>query len=109
MIRLTSEFWVQAYMRRLDLENIPAFVTTKGDVTAGAVLIKVNTLDGEAQAFERSFDLQTGQRAWIGMAAGVEAEVDMAIQRQKSFDPDIWVIEVEDRQGRNFLDQPGLE
>ncbi|MCF6315837.1 MAG: DUF1491 family protein [Marinosulfonomonas sp.] len=109
MIRLTSEFWVQAYMRRLDLENIPAFVTTKGDLTAGAVLIKVNTLDGNAQAFERSFDLQTGQRAWIGMAAGCEAEVDMAIRRQKSFDPDVWVIEVEDNQGRHLLDQLGLE
>ncbi|PHQ99874.1 MAG: GTP-binding protein Era [Marinosulfonomonas sp.] len=109
MIRLTSEFWVQAYMRRLDLENIPAFVTTKGDLTAGSVLIKVNTLDGNAQAFERSFDLQTGQRAWIGVAVGCEAEVDMAIRRQKSFDPDVWVIEVEDKQGRHLLDQPGLE
>ena len=109
MTRLTSEFWVQAYMRRLDLENIPAFVTTKGDLTAGSVLIKMNTLDGDAQAFERSFDLQTGQRAWMGMAVGCEAEVDMAIQRQKSFDPDIWVIEVEDMQGRHLLDQPGLE
>lgn len=108
MMRLTSEFWVQAYMRRLDLENIPAFVTTKGDLTAGAILIKLNTLDGNAQAFERSFDLQTGQRAWIVMIAGAEAEVDAAIQRQKSFDPDIWVIEVEEKQGRHLLDQDGL-
>jgi len=109
MSRLTSEFWVQAYMHRLDMETIPAFVTTKGDLTAGSVLIKVNTLDGNAQAFERSFDLQTGQRAWMGMAVGIEAEVDMAIKRQKAFDPDVWVIEVEDKQGRHLLDQPGLE
>lgn len=108
MTRLTSEFWVQAYMHRLNLENIPAFVTTKGDLTAGAVLIKINTLDGNAQAFERSFDLQTGQRAWIGRITGTEAQVDAAIQRQKSYDPDIWVIEVEDKQGRHLLDQDGL-
>lgn len=108
MTRLTSEFWVQAYMHRLNLESIPAFVTSKGDLTAGAVLIKLNTLDGNAQAFERSFDLQTGQRAWVGLTAGVEAEVDAAIQRQKSFDPDVWVIEVEDKQGRHLLDQDGL-
>ena len=109
MSRLTSEFWVQAYLHRLNLENIPAFVTTKGDLTAGSVLIKLNTLDGGAQAFERSFDLQTGQRAWIALAAGAEGDVDMAIQRQKSFDPDVWVIEVEDKQGRHLLDQAGLE
>ena len=42
------------------------------------------------------------------MAVGCEAEVDMAIQRQKSFDPDVWVIEVEDKQGRHLLDEPGL-
>ncbi len=108
MTRLTSEFWVQAYLQRLNLANIPAFVTTKGDLTAGAVLVKVNTLDGNAQAFERSFDLQTGQRAWMGMAVGCETEVDMSIQRQKSFDPDVWVIEVEDKQGRHLLDEPGL-
>lgn len=109
MSRLTAEFWVQAYLQRLNLAGIPAFVTKKGDLTAGAVLIKVNTLDGDAQAFERSFDLQTGQRAWVGMAVGCEAEVDAAVGRQKSFDPDVWVIEVEDKQGRHLLDEVGLE
>ncbi len=108
MTRLTSEFWVHAYLKRLDQENIPAFVTEKGDLTAGAVIVKVNTLDGNAQAFERSFDLQKGVRAWVGMASGYEVEVDMAVQRQKSFDPDLWVIEVEDKQGRHLLDEPGL-
>ena len=109
MTRLTTEFWVQAYLKRLEQAAIAAFVTQKGDLTAGAVLIKLNTLDGDAQAFERSFDLQTGQRAWVGMAVGCEAEVDMAVQRQKSFDPDVWVIEVEDKQGRHLLDEVGLE
>ncbi len=108
MTRLTTEFWVQAYLQRLNLANIPAFVTQKGDLTAGAVMVKLNTLDGNAQAFERSFDLEKGQRAWVGMATGCEAEVDMSIQRQKSFDPDLWVIEVEDKQGRHLLDEPGL-
>jgi hypothetical protein len=109
VIRLTAEFWVQAYLQRLNLENIPAFVTQKGDLTAGSVLVKLNTLDGNAQLFQRSFDLQTGQQAWVSLISGSETDVDASINKQKSFDPDLWVIEVEDKQGRNLLDQPGLQ
>lgn len=108
MTRLTSDFWVRAYLARLRLADIPAFVTQKGDDTAGTVLIKLNTLDGRAVARQRSFDLLTGERAWVVLAEGQEAEVDAALARQKSFDPDLWVIEVEDRDGRDLLDQPGL-
>ncbi|HBQ35512.1 MAG TPA: DUF1491 domain-containing protein [Rhodobacteraceae bacterium] len=109
MIKLTAEFWVQAYLQRLNLANIPAFITQKGDLTAGAILIKLNTLDGKAQLFERSFNLETGKRAWVGLSASFEAEIDASVQRQKSFDSDIWVIEVEDKQGRHLLNEPGLE
>ncbi len=108
MARLTSEFWVQAYLARLRLQEIPAFVTSKGDLTAGAVLIKMNTLDGKAVAYQRSFDLMTGARAWITLAEGPEDDVDAALRRQSEFDPDLWVIEVEDKQGRHLLDEPGL-
>ena len=50
----------------------------------------------------------TGDRKWIELASGDEAEVDAIVSRQRSFDPDLWVIEVEDRQGRHLLDEPGL-
>lgn len=108
MTRLTAEFWVQAYLTRLRLSDIPAFVVAHGDNTAGAVLIKLNTLDGQATAFQRSFDLMTGDRRWVELEAGPEADVDAAITRQRGFDPDLWVIELEDRQGRHLLDEPGL-
>ena len=108
MTRLTAEFWVSAYLKRLRLYEIPAFVVTHGDDTAGAVLVKLNTLDGNAKAFQRSFDLMSGERAWMVLAEGAERDVDAALAKQRSFDPDLWVIEVEDRQGRNLLDEPGL-
>jgi len=108
MTRLTADFWVHAYLTRLRLADIPAFVTAKGDATAGAVLVKLNTLDGQARCFQRSFDLMSGERTWIVLAEGDEAEVDAALERQKSFDPDLWVIEVEDRDGRHLLEEPGL-
>ncbi|MBI1492917.1 DUF1491 family protein [Halocynthiibacter styelae] len=108
MSRLTADFWVSAYLTRLRLADIPAFVVKKGDLTAGAVLIKLNTLDGQAEAFQRSFDLMTGERAWISLSQGDEASVDQALSKQRSFDPDLWVIEVEDKAGRHLLDEPGF-
>ncbi|WP_127902157.1 DUF1491 family protein [Solirhodobacter olei] len=108
MARLTSSFWVHAYLARLRQADIPAYVTAHGDDTAGAVLVKLATLDGRAQAFQRSFDLMSGARTWVTLAEGAEREVDEAIARQRGFDPDLWVIEVEDRQGRSLLDQDGL-
>ena len=83
-------------------------MTAHGDDTAGAVLVKLNTLDGQAQAFQRSFDLMSGERAWVVLAEGEERAVDEAIAKQRGFDPDLWVIEVEDRAGRHLLDEPGL-
>ncbi len=105
--RLTADFWVRAYLTRLRLADIPAFVTSKGDPTAGAVLIKLNTLDGQARLWQRSFDLD-GTRIWTVLAEGEEMQVDESVTRQRSFDPDLWVIEVEDRAGRTLLDEEGL-
>lgn len=106
--KLTARFWVDAYLARLRVFDIPAFVVVHGDDTGGAVLVKLATLDGQAVLFQRSFDLMTGDRRWVELSSGVERDVDDAIARQRSFDPDIWVIEVEDRQGRHLLHEEGL-
>ena len=105
--RLTAGFWVRAYLARLRLADIPAFITSKGDATAGSVIVKLNTLDGKAHAFSRSFDA-SGARAWVTLAEGPEAEVDAALCRQRRYDPDLWIVELEDRAGRTLLDEPGL-
>lgn len=107
-MRLTTDLWVSAYLTRLRLADIPVYVTAKGDATAGAVIVKCATLDGRAQAVQRSYDLMTGARVWVTLADGPEAEVDAILRRQRDHDPDLWLIEVEDRQGRTLLDQPGL-
>ncbi|WP_322890570.1 MULTISPECIES: DUF1491 family protein [unclassified Yoonia] len=107
-MRLTADIWVSAYLTRLRLAAIPAFVVARGDATAGAVMVKLNTLDGRACCYQRSFDLMTGDRTWVVLAEGPERDVDLSIQRQRGFDTDLWVIEVEDRDGRHLLDQDGL-
>ncbi|MGJ8611755.1 MAG: DUF1491 family protein [Octadecabacter sp.] len=106
--RLTTDVWVSAYLTRLRLVEIPVFVTRKGDATAGSVLVKLNTLDGQAKAFQRQFDLMSGNREWVVLAEGPEADVDASLTKQAGFDADIWVLEVEDKQGRHLLDDPSL-
>ena len=103
--RLASGVWVSAYIRRLQVEGIPAYVIARGDDTAGAVLVKLALMNGEARAFQREFDLSSGARVWRVLCEGAEAEVDAAITRQRGFDPDLWVIEVEDAKARDFLDE----
>ncbi len=108
MARLTARFWVDAYLARLRVHDIPAFVVAHGDDTGGAVLVKLATLDGNAVLFQKSFDLLSGQRAWVEMVRGSEHDIDASISKQRGFDPDLWVLEVEDRQGRHLLHDEGL-
>ncbi|MBC7165141.1 MAG: DUF1491 family protein [Roseovarius sp.] len=106
--RLTARFWVDAYLARLRLAGIPAFVVAHGDDDAGAVLVKLNTLDGKATVYHRSIDLKSAERRWLVLVEGDEPGVDAAIARQRRYDPDLWVIEVEDRAGRHMLDADGM-
>lgn len=108
MARLTAGFWVDAYLQRLTLEGIPAFIVARGDATAGAIVVKCARMEGTAVAYQRVLDLMTEQRRWEVLLDGPEREVDAAITRQRGYDPDLWVIEIEDRQGRTLLDAPGL-
>lgn len=106
--RLAAGVWVSAYLARLRLADIPAYVTAKGDPQAGAVVVKVAVLDGSARAYQRRSDLMTGARAWVLFAEGPETEVDAQLARARARDPDLWLIELEDRQGRTLLEEDGL-
>lgn len=108
MTRLATHVWIDAYRLRLDQMGIPCMVVAKGDATAGAVLVKLATLDGRAVLYQRGFDLGSGDRVWTVLTEGDEAECDAAARRQRGFDPDLWVLEVEDRQGRHLLDEAGF-
>ena len=105
--RLTASFWVAAYRARLEALGIPVYVAARGDETAGAVLVKLATLDGRARLFGRIAALD-GTRRWDIVADGAETEVDAIAARHRARDPDLWIIEVEDRAGRHLLDEDGL-
>ena len=104
MNRLTSSFWVQAYIKKLNLLGVPAFVVSHGDDTAGAIIVKVNKLNGDAVLFERSFSLDKNLNQWSKFESGDEKELDELLSRQLSRDRDLWIIEIESREGDPFLD-----
>lgn len=108
-MRVTSAIWVRAYLRRVAAGQAAAFVVHHGDDTAGAILIKVNRLDGTAALFgpaPAGLASVNSERSWTEQRASgtAEGEIDQEIIRQRDFDPDVWVVEVEDRAGRHFLD-----
>ena len=108
--RLPTGFWVGALVRRVQLGGASAFILQRGDTERGDVLVKVATLDGGARAFVPSMDFETGARVFVDLAMrGVgqtEAEIDDYIRRALERDRDLWVIEIEDREGRHFLTEP---
>lgn len=106
--RLAAGIWVAAYLARLGQANIPAYVTARGDETAGAVAVKCARLDGQADLWMREWDMDSDTRPWVRVNGGPERDIDAAIARQRSRDPDLWVLEIESREGRTLLDQDGL-
>jgi hypothetical protein len=108
-MRLKSEIWVKAYLRRCRVEGADAVLVRHGDDDAGAIYIKVSRLDGTAMLFgpaPAGLDEAREDRRWQLLKAGpsAEADVDAVLERQIGFDADIWVVAVEDRAGRHFLD-----
>jgi hypothetical protein len=104
--------WVGAYVRRVYGAGAYAAVRRRGAEEAGAIFIKINRLDGSAELFcpapQTVFDeARPSERMFsAGLAAqpAPDADVEARIARELRFDPDVWVIEVEDREGRHFLD-----
>lgn len=110
-MRLKSSIWVAAYLRRCQSEGVFGAVRRRGAEEAGAVFIKLALLDGQAMLFapapqsnydearplERAFVASPPQRV-------AEQEIEQLLAREIDFDPDVWIVEIEDKAGRHFLD-----
>jgi hypothetical protein len=111
-MRLKSAIWVAAYIRRCQVEGVAAVLRRRGAEEAGAIFIKLNRLDGTAELFgpapQAAFDeAHPSDRAFsrsLDAEPVPEAKVEERLVRELRFDPDAWIIEVEDRAGRHFLD-----
>lgn len=107
--RLPTGLWVQAHIRAADTAGVPMFVVHKGDPSRGTVAVKVNRLD---RSFVVLVQVRREEKLVWSRGTGAdpvdEATADAYLERQRRYDPDLWVIEVEDRQGRHWFEGPIL-
>ncbi len=111
-MRLKTGLWVAAYLRRCQVEAVFGAVRRRGAEEAGAVFVRVNRLDGTSDLFgpapQSAFAAaEASARAFapcLSQLSAADAEVESYLARQIKFDPDVWIVEIEDRAGRNFLD-----
>ena len=108
-MRLKSEIWVKAYLRRCAVNGAMGAVLNHGDDDAGAIFIKVTRGDRMAAIFAPApagLEDADVDRRWVAALGGAfvtEAEADDVLTRERRFDSDVWIVEVEDRDGRHFL------
>ncbi len=106
MREISIELWVSALCRRAQLGGAFATVVRRGDRERGDVLIKVRTPDGQARLFTPGVSADGSAVFDVVPARGEslpEAEADAMIERRTGYDRDLWVVEIEDRDGRHFL------
>jgi hypothetical protein len=100
---LSTDVWVSALIRRAEIGGAFAAVVKKGDARAGAVIVKAwDTSERRARLFTEATGMD-GQTLWIQPVTGEEPELDAYLDRQRRYDPDLWIVEIEDRQGRHFI------
>ena len=109
-MRVTSGIWVSALLRRAQSAGSFATVVNKGAHEAGAIFICVNNMSGQMDLHSpapQSFYDPDGvaDREFECVLEAVSAkEVDERLNREKSFDPDIWIVEIEDKDARSFIE-----
>ncbi|WP_439618413.1 DUF1491 family protein [Shinella sp.] len=114
-MRLRSDIFVSALMRRVFARGDFAAVEVKGAEEAGAVFVRQMFRDGleslHAPAPQSFFEAdETGLRLFETRLAGVEAQVVAeAIARERRFDGDLWVVSVETDELGDLIDFAGAE
>ena len=97
--RIPTHLWVEAELRRLSGEGVGVYVAARGDKTGGMVIQKVSDMGGNCRLRGQQRDL-LGKLVWINILQDdivPESEADAYIKRAVERDPDLWVVEIEDR------------
>lgn len=103
---IKTDIWVAALVRRAQIGGAFATVVRKGDPERGEAVVKVSPARGRALLYVQAFNPE-GPAEFEALPKGVdaptEAEVEELIARRLKADRDLWVVEIEDREGRHFL------
>lgn len=105
--RLKAGIFVRAIIRRAEVAGAAAYVARKGSEEAGAIFIKIAKLDGTCTVLNQARS-GAGDLVWT-RPLGENCDEEKAsayFERQIKYDPDLWIVEIEDRQGRTFVDEP---
>jgi hypothetical protein len=114
LARITSDFWVSAHLRLCALNGIDAVLRRRGAAEAGAIFVALDRLDGSADLYgpaPPSFDgEERGGRVFAPVLRGATPlDIEARMQRELKFDPDLWWIAIDDREGRSLLDITGTD
>lgn len=102
MARLTSDFWVSAYLRQAGLEGFVAVLRRRGAREAGAIFVKLDRLDGTAVLYgpaPQSLAEDDGERRFQLLLDADPLAVEDRVDRELRFDGDLWLVEIENRAG----------
>lgn len=102
MARLTSDFWVSAYLRQAALDGLVAVLRRRGAREAGAIFVKLDRLDGTAALYgpaPQALADESGARRFQLLMNADPASVEERIEKERRFDPDLWFVEIENRSG----------
>jgi hypothetical protein len=104
--RLKAGIFVRALIRRAETAGASAFIVRKGNEEAGAVVLKLSKLDGNCLVLNQARDGK-GELVWAKPLGewGEEPRAHLWFEKQIKFDPDLWILEIEDREGRAFVDE----
>jgi hypothetical protein len=101
--RMPTEMWLQVHLRRLSVDGIGAVVVRRGEAMGGSVLLKLNQRDLGCRVLTQA-RAPDGTLGWLAAFQGKavdEADADAYIARATGRDPDLWVVEIDDRAGRH--------
>ena len=101
-MRLTSEFWVSALMRRIRTADGFAYLVRRGATEAGAIFIKIRNRDGQFDLYmpapQSEYDLERADERRFILYKQSEDEqlINEQLEKELRFDPDLWLVEIED-------------
>ncbi|HAH09922.1 MAG TPA: DUF1491 domain-containing protein [Alphaproteobacteria bacterium] len=107
-MRIRADIWTAAVIRRAQSAGAFAAIARKGHPEGGVILVKLNLLNGMAIVLT-PMTAMDGTRQWLrgtGPNPVPDGVAEDYLGRQIARDPDCWVLEIEDRQGRWFFDEP---